>query len=118
MSSTPYKSTEEVLNKVWDDEDNILKTALAYNTATNTKVSVGVASTAVLVANTTRKYAIFVNDSANVIYLSLSGTAVINEGIRLNASGGAFEVNSTNLYQGAISAIATGAGSNLTVCEG
>ncbi len=53
-----------------------------------------------------------------MIYLSLSDTAVMNEGIRLNANGGAFEINSTNLYTGEVAAICVSGGKNLTVCEG
>jgi len=88
------------------------------STATNTAVSVGAASTAILSANSTRLFAILVNDSDEEIYLALGDTAVMNEGIRLNASGGSFEINSNNLYTGAITAICTSGGKVLTVVEG
>jgi len=86
--------------------------------ATPGKVAVGVASTSILAANTARIFAQFVNDSDTVIYLWLGAVAVINEGIRLNANGGSFEINLTNLYTGAVHAIAGGAAKNLTVTEG
>jgi hypothetical protein len=86
----------------------------AASNVTNTKVSVGSSSTPILSANPNRLEFVVVNDSSQVIYLNLSGTAVINEGIRLNASGGAY-MNST--YEGAISAICASGGANLTVCE-
>lgn len=85
---------------------------------TNTKVSIGSSSTSVLSANETRKHVVFVNDSDEDIYLSLSDTAVINEGIRLNAHGGSYEINLNNLYTGAISAICASGSKNLTVVEG
>lgn len=87
-------------------------------TATNDKTAVGSTSTSVLSANSKRKFAVFVNDSDETIYLSLSATAVINKGIRLNAHGGAYEINLNNLYTGAVSAICTSGSKNLTKVEG
>ena len=84
------------------------------DSATNTKVSVGNTSTSILAANANRVEMVFVNDSDEVIYLSLSGTAVMNEGIRLNSRGGAY-INVT--YLGAVTAICTSGTKNLTVCE-
>jgi len=95
----------------------LLTSSPAASTATNTKVSIGTGSTSVLSANTSRKSAVFVNDSDTVIYLSLSGTAVLNEGIRLNANGGVYEINAMNLYTGAVSAISSAASKNLAVME-
>ena len=89
-----------------------------HHSATNTKVSVGTGSTAVLSASADRKTATFVNDSDTAIYLSKSGTAVLNEGIRLNANGGSYEINSTNLYLGALAAISSAGSKNLTVSSG
>lgn len=88
------------------------------SSATNAAVAVGIASTAVLAANANRRFATFVNDSANTIWLCMAAAAVINTGIRLNANGGSYEINQTNLYTGQVTAIAAGAGSNLCVTEG
>ena len=93
------------------------------SSATTTKVSVGSSDTQVLVANSTRKFAVFVNDSDTVIYLDLSATAVINEGIRLDpvsatAPSGRYEINLMNLYTGEVSAICATGTKNLTVTEG
>ena len=85
---------------------------------TTSKVSVGAASTAVLAANSDRQFAVFVNDSDEVIYLNLSATAVMNEGIRLNANGGSYEINLLNLYTGAVTGICSSGTKNLTVTEG
>lgn len=90
----------------------------SVSTATPTKVAVGIASTPVFAANPDRVFAEFTNDSDKIIYLSLSGTAVMHEGIRLNAEGGAYEISQINLYLGAVSAICAAANKNLTVTEG
>lgn len=82
----------------------------------STGVTVGTSSVEVLAANSSRQYAVFVNDSANVIYISLDGNAAVaGKGIRLNASGGSYEINSLNQFVASVHAIAAGAGSNLTV---
>ena len=90
-----------------------------FSSSTGTKVDVGSSSTAVLSANPDRKYLALVNDSDEVIYIKLAGTAVLNEGIRLNASGGSLVMEIANaIYLGAISAICTSGSKNLTVTEG
>lgn len=82
----------------------------------STGISVGTSSVNILPASSSRVYAVFVNDSSNVIYLSFtSANAVSGQGIRLNANGGSYELNLSNDYIGNINAIAAGAGSNLTV---
>ena len=67
--------------------------------------------------NSNRCFALFVNDSDEVIYLSLGSTATLNKGIRLNSRGGAFEINTTNLYIGPVSAICASGNKRLTVLE-
>ena len=89
-----------------------------FANADNEGVSIGTGSTEVLVRNTRRNFASFVNDSDTTIYLSLGSAAVLNKGIRLNANGGSFELNVTNLYLGAIYGICAGGGKNLCVVEG
>ena len=81
-------------------------------------VSVGNTKTGVIASNTDRKFAVFTNDSNEVIYLSLGNDAVMNMGIRLNASGGAYEINQTNLYTGSVTAICNTGTKNLTFSEG
>ena len=81
---------------------------------------VGIVSTAVLAAKRQRKYALIVNDSDVVVYLNLNGDAALNAGIRLNASGGSYEISEAlgNLFTGAINAIASAGGKKLLVTEG
>ena len=81
--------------------------------ATPTKVSVGNTSTSVLSANKDRIEAVLVNDSDEDIYVSESGTAVINEGFVLTPSGSAV----VDTYTGVITAICASGGKNLTVTE-
>jgi len=92
-----------------------------YTTSTHTAVTVTTASGAALAANTSRKYALFINDSDTVIYLKLGAAAVANQGIRLNAAGGSYEMTAPmgNLFTGAVNAIHGGTGNKtLLVTEG
>jgi len=83
----------------------------------NTKVSVAATSTTVLSHRSSRKYAVIVNDSNETIYLGVGEAAVLNEGIRLNANGGAWEIKGGHPYQGVIYAISTSGSKNVTVFE-
>jgi hypothetical protein len=87
-------------------------------TMTHTIGTAGVATGTALASNTNRKYALIVNDSANVVYIKLGATAALNTGIRLNANGGSYEINETNLYTGVIDCISTVAVQTLLVTEG
>lgn len=84
-------------------------------TGTSTGVNVTTSNAEVLATNPTRKTATFVNDSDEVIYLALAGTAAVNQGIRLNASGGSYEINYTNRFTGAVNAIHGGTGNKVLV---
>jgi len=97
-----------------------LKRLTEFDTVTNTAVSVADSSTTILSANANRKYALIVNDSDTTIYLALGAAAAVNSGIRLNANGGAYEINWTNLYKGAIYGIhgVAGVTKNIAVVEG
>jgi hypothetical protein len=81
-------------------------------------VSIGMVSTLVRPANDERRYLLLVNDSNAEIYLSLGTAAAAFIGIRLNASGGWYEMlDGQNLYTGAVYAIAAAAAKNLTYVE-
>lgn len=86
-------------------------------TPAHTAVTVGIASGTALAANANRKAALFINDSIEDIYLLLGATAVLNQGIRVNAEGGAFEITKANGYRGIVTAIAPAAGCNLLVTQ-
>lgn len=73
-------------------------------------------STLLIATSTGRQYAAIVNDGSTDIYLELSnGPAVLYEGIRLNAGGGAYEINLDNLYTGPIYCIAKTSAASSTV---
>lgn len=95
-----------------------VKDIISIKTLTHTEASVGTGSTATLSANTSRVYALFQNDSDEVIYIFLGATAVMNKGIRLAATGGSYEIDSTNLYKGVVKSICTTGTKNLLVTEG
>lgn len=76
-------------------------------------VTVGTSSVQIAAADPARLEIYVYNDNAtNIVYLSLGGTAVVGQGPRINPGGDYFH-NTT--YTGAISAIATGSGTNVTV---
>lgn len=77
------------------------------NIPLNSNVVVTTSSTLVAATSTARQYLTIVNDSANTVYISEGQAAVGSNGIRLNASGGSYEINALNLYTGAIYAIAS-----------
>lgn len=97
-----------------------LRDALLGKAATFTASGPTIAntSTTALAANADRKTATFVNDSNETIYLRRGATAVMNQAIRLNASGGSFEINANNLYTGIVTAICASGGKILCVEEG
>jgi hypothetical protein len=87
-------------------------------TLTETVISVGTSSGSVLSADANRTFLLLINDSSNVIYISLAGnTAMLNGGQRLNANGGSLLLD-RYVPVSAINAIATGANSNLLVTAG
>lgn len=74
-------------------------------------------STLLLGSNDLRKFAVITNDSLNVVYLSFGQEAILHTGIRLNPSGGSYEIGKTNYFAGNIYGVATGSGSNVCVLE-
>ncbi len=85
---------------------------------TNDTVSVGVASTQVLADNPNRVYAAIVNNSDTVIFLALGAAAALNFGLRLNANGGAYEIDAAHPFTGVVNAISSVAGKLLGTVEG
>ena len=84
----------------------------------DTSVTVGNTTTPVVGANTHRADLVLVNDGDEPIYLARGNDAVMNAGIRLNAAGGAYEINEVNHFTGVINAICASGQKNLTVSEG
>lgn len=66
-------------------------------------------SALILPANPNRLQATFVNTSLeHEIFLSYNPIATVGSGIALMRGGGSYEINSSNLYRGAISAVSLG----------
>lgn len=86
-------------------------------TWTTTSGTIGIASSLVLVANDMRKIVVLTNDSDTPIYLAFGADAEAGMGIRLNAEGGAYEINQSNMFKGTIHAISRFDGKNLCVLE-
>jgi hypothetical protein len=80
---------------------------MLFSTCSHTAVAVAVTTTAAKAANTNRIGLLLVNDSDTTIYIKIGADAVLNQGIRLNANGGSFEMNAAlgNLASGAVNAI-------------
>lgn len=77
------------------------------------------ASTLVVAANLQRADIEIVNDLDVVVYLSRSDPAVVGEGMRLNANGGSYSMDTQNLFLGAFYAICNqGEDGSLTISEG
>ena len=83
-------------------------------------VTVGAATTAAAAANDKREYLLLENDGAETIYVAFGVAAVLNQGIRLNAGGGSFEMSriNSNMDVRAINAISASGGQTLLVSEG
>ena len=78
-------------------------------------VTVGASDTQIVPANGARVAVVICNDHAsNILYLALGGTAVANQGIRVNAAGGTVFLPE---FTGEIRGIATGAGTVVTFSE-
>lgn len=81
-----------------------------------TSVTVGSSSTLILAAVRDRQVIIIANDSDETIYLGFGNAAVLNSGVRLDASGGifnSFEAGFVNLEE--INAICASGSKNLCV---
>lgn len=83
-----------------------------FTTPTHTAVNATTSTGQLIAANTSRKYLLIENDSDTVVYIKLGAAAVLNQGIRINGSGGYYEMSSQfgNLYTGAVNVIHGGSG--------
>ena len=63
------------------------------------------------------RYLVLLNDSDEPIYVSLGATATLNNGIRLNASGGALALDNP-IFKGVVNAISANGSKTLVGAEG
>lgn len=92
-----------------------LKIVYAHTTASMTT-----ATAAVLALNDDREYALIINDGTVDVYLKVGAAAVANQGIRINANGGSYELNRMkgNLSDVAINGITASGTATVLVTEG
>ncbi len=80
--------------------------------------TVDAASVVLAPPNRHRTACFITNNSSVTINVGLGRPATLTSGIRLNAQGGAFEINLTNLYRGEITCIgASGTGNEIFCVE-
>lgn len=75
-------------------------------------------STQLLAANTSRRWAYFINNSGAPFFLKFGTTAVANQGIEIVQNGGFFRMDATLLYLGAINAIVASNNRTIEIIEG
>lgn len=99
---------------------NVLDVTNSSSTLTHSVATIGITTGIALAANTNRKYALFVNDSDTTIYIMFGASAVLSQGIRINAHGGSYELSAAcgNLDKRVINAICSVADKKLIVTEG
>lgn len=85
-------------------------------TTTVSSSTVTTASTLLMATSSDISYRAIVVDGATDVYLGVGVPAVSGKGIRLNANGGAYEINKDNLFTGAIYGISS-ASVNVTTLE-
>jgi len=61
-----------------------------------------------------RRYMVICNDSDTVVYLAIGTTPNLNQGIRLNANGGTYEIDDDNFTDLTVKAITAGASKRIT----
>lgn len=94
--------------------------AVRVNVA-QTPVNVTTSTTEVAATKSNRGFLLIENDSDTTIYCSIGRAAVLNEGIRLNASGGSYEMSrgTRNIDVRAVNCIHGGTGNKvMLVTEG
>jgi hypothetical protein len=64
----------------------------------------------VLAANEQRKFAEFINNSDENIFLSFGSAAAVDDGVRISADGFSYEIDFANLWLGDVFAIHGGTG--------
>ena len=122
VASTDGAKTGHVFIKA-DANGNIgnaeIVNATNQNTSAHTTSVIGSSTTLALAVNTARKSALIINDSDETIYIKIGVNAVLNEGIRLNANGGAYEMSFKygNLDTRAINAISSSGSKTVLITE-
>ena len=121
FSNAPATSITAVISAFPATSATFTKGDGTYTTAAQATVSVSTVSTQALAAASGVKYRQFINDSDTTVYLRLGTSATVNQGIRLNANGGTYEMSREigNLCSITVNCIHGGTGTKtLLVLEG
>lgn len=94
-----------------------VSTKTALTASAPAAATVGVTSATAVASNSSRKGLVLINTSANTISLGFGSAAVLASGITLNPNGGTFVMDEFTFSTAAVTAIASGASSNLSVEE-
>lgn len=87
------------------------------NVASSSGMTINTIS-ALIVASSSRTFLEIVNDGDNTVYLQFGDiVALAGQGSRINANGGVYTIDDTNLFLGAIRGITTTGSSNITFTE-
>lgn len=85
---------------------------------TDTSVSCSVASTVLAARNLNRQYLAIVNtDASNSVDIGLGNAAVLGSGVRIGPNRSSYEINSENLFVGAVNCIAQNATVTVQISE-
>lgn len=91
--------------------------AQSYLSASTTSFTLGATSARLLATSTARGYAVITNNSAENMYLNFSDiAATANNGLLITASS-TYEIDTDNLYQGAITGISPSGDISVLITE-
>lgn len=91
--------------------NRIVNTPTSFATTTGT----GPESILLIATSTAFEYALVINDSDTIVYMDFKSDPQLNEGIRLNANGGSYEIKAENLFQSLLRATSSASGKNILV---
>lgn len=99
-----------------DGNENVTVLGKTSTSADHNRYLIGTSSTQILDANPDRVSVLIVNGSDNEVFIGL-GTTASTLGIPFFNKGDSYEINQTNRWTGAVSAIASAANSTIYVTE-
>jgi hypothetical protein len=115
---TLYSSDSVILFGAVKEECSVIPAApVEISHSDSYRWEVTVQNRLLLPANPQRKHLVLINKGSEPIYINYGLVATVEHGITLMPSGGSYELNTTNLYKGVLSAVSNGSGSILTGIE-
>lgn len=89
----------------------------SFSLGSPSQVTVTDSSTLLMASNSNRKYAHISNNSGQTIYIQYSGSAALNQGIKIPPNT-LYTIESSNLWLGSINAIGTTISQIIDIFEG